>query len=243
LRLPIARRRDGEREYDAAPFPALADPNVPLPSLDGGMPLLDQGFGNADGMLGAPWFAGRTFTFDYAGKALLLRPPGMVPQTASAHRVPMGLRRDASGQPVSPYGRIDMQVDGETIDMLFDTGATVVLTAAGRQALGGEQRERATCFITERVFDRWRQAHPDWRVIEHADETARGAPMIEVPSVTLGGHVVGPVWFTWRPNRAFHEWMAQWMDEPTDGAIGGSALRHFRRVTADWVNAVVVFEK
>ena len=27
------------------------------------------------------------------------------------------------------------------------------------------------------------------------------------------------------------------------GAVGGSALRHFARVTADWATATVVFEK
>jgi hypothetical protein len=67
--------------------------------------------------------------------------------------------------------------------------------------------------------------------------------MIEVPEVRIAGHTVGPVWFTRRPDAAFHDFMARMMDKPSDGAVGGSALRHFQRVTVDWANAVAVFEK
>lgn len=38
--------------------------------------------------------------------------------------------------------------------------------------------ERATCFIVASAFDRWRERHRGWRVIENADENYRGAPMI-----------------------------------------------------------------
>jgi len=50
------------------------------------------------------------------------------------------------------------------------------------------------------------------------------------------------VWFTQRPDRSFHSYMAQWMDKPTDGALGGSALQYFR-ITVDYPNAVAVFAR
>jgi hypothetical protein len=50
------------------------------------------------------------------------------------------------------------------------------------------------------------------------------------------------VWFTWRPDREFHEWMAQWMDMPTEGALGGSAFKTLR-ITVDWIGGRAVFER
>jgi hypothetical protein len=36
--------------------------------------------------------------------------------------------------------------------------------------------------------------------------------------------------------------MAQWMDKPSDGALGGSAFYPFR-ITVDWVAGVAAFER
>jgi len=240
-RLQLPTKRDGEK--DTAEFPKFFDARVPRPRLEAFPVLGEDAMPGSDGMLGAPWFAERVFTFDYANKRLLLRAAGDVPQVPAPHRMAMGLPRDAAGNVESPYGRIQMQVDGESIDMLFDTGATVVLMPDAMKALGGNAVHRATSFIIASVYDKWRAAHPEWRVIEGADQTGKGAPMIEVPKLTIGGHEVGPVWFTKRPDAAFHEFMAQFMDKKADGAIGGSALKYFQRVTVDWVNAVAVFEK
>jgi hypothetical protein len=64
--------------------------------------------------------------------------------------------------------------------------------------------------------------------------------MIEVPEVRIAGQSVGPVWFTQRPDAAFHDFMAQWMDRPVDGALGGSAFRFFR-MTVDYPRARASF--
>jgi hypothetical protein len=154
----------------------------------------------------------------------------------------MAFQRNDVGKAVGSYGRIQIEVSGETLDMLFDTGATVDLVPEAVQALGPGQAQRATSFITESVFARWRAAHPEWRVVAPADKTANGAPMIEVPAIRVGGYDVGPVWFTWRPDSAFHEFMAQYMDKAAEGALGGSGLKYFR-VGADWVHGVVTFAR
>jgi len=243
LELPVRRVPTPEGERETAPFPSFYDARVPRPQLEA-YPVVDEApRDRADGTLGALWFAGRAFTFDYAGKRLWLRSPGDVPPVPAAHRIPVGLRRDEDGQPASPYGRIEVQIDGASLDMLLDTGATITLTDAARQALGGAARERAGSFIVETVFERWRRAHPEWRVIEAADHAAGDAPIIEVPDVRIAGHEIGPVWFARRPDPGFRRAVAQLMDRPGDGAIGGSALRHFQRVTVDWANATAVFER
>lgn len=243
LQLPIVQTPDDNgKPMDAVAFPHFTDPKIPRPAVDPYPVAPDRDHDDGDGMLGASWFAGRTFAFDYPGSRMILRAPGDLPKVAPQHRIPMGLQRDEHGKPVSPYGRIQMIVDGETIDMLFDTGATTHLTAAAIAQLGGDEY-RATSFITKTVFDRWHKTHPDWRVMDKAD-AIKGAelPMIEVPKVTIAGYEVGPVWFTWRPDSAFHEFMAQWMDKPSEGAIGSSALQYFR-VTADWVSGAATFER
>lgn len=243
LQLPVKPLKTPEGDINTTELPRFYDARIPRPTQLAFPVLDDEIMERADGMLGAPWFAGRAFTFDYAGKRLWLRSPGDLPAVPAAHRIPLGLRRDEDGSAASPYGRITVQIDGAPMEMLFDTGATITLTDAAKQSLGGAASERATSFVVESVFERWRKAHPDWRVVDGADRMLEGAPMIEVPKVTLAGHDIGPVWFTRRPDKNFHEHMARMMDKPPDGAIGGSALRHFARVTADWANAAVVFEK
>ena len=231
-----------EGDMDVVSFPELSDVRIPRPQVTD-IPVLEPDAGDeGDGMLGAPWFAGHAVTFDYPGRKLIVHTDGVLPDVPAEHRIPMSLQRDASGKAVSPYGRIQMTVAGETIDMLFDTGATVDLVPEAIEKLGPGPSQRATSFITESVFARWRAAHPEWRVIAPGDKNVNGAPLIEVPTITVGGYDAGPVWFTWRPDKAFHEWMAQWMDKPSEGALGGSGLRYFR-VGADWVHGVVTFAR
>jgi hypothetical protein len=135
-----------------------------------------------------------------------------------------------------------VQIDGATVDLLLDTGAMTKLTAKALAAVGGESAVRATSFITETTFEAWKQKHPDWRVVEEADTFGDGAPMIEVPAVTVAGQVVGPVWFTRRADKDFHEFMSQWMDKKVDGALGGNALRFFR-VHVDYPRGLAVFDR
>lgn len=242
LKLEIRHVTTEQGEIDLVPFPRLADPQIPHPKVDSVPVFTKSVFEGEDGMLGAPWFAGHTFTFDYPNRRLVLREQSEFPAVPAEHVVAIGFPRDAKGDPTMPYGRISMIVDGKTFDMLFDTGATIDLTESAMKVLGGAAQQRATSFITQSVFDGWRAAHPEWRVVEAADRTFDGAPLIEVPKVTVGGFDVGPVWFTWRPDRAFHERMAQWMDKPAEGALGGSAF-HTLRITVDWIRGRAAFER
>lgn len=205
-------------------------------------PSTAKDFDEADGMLGQAWFKDRVWTFDYPGRRLWLRAPGDLPPHDPAHAVALGFPMSGSGQRKGNFPRIQIKVDGETIDLLFDTGATVHLSDAALLALhDGHPAVRATSFIVRSIFERWRQRHPDWRVIERADELAGGEPLIEVPTIEVAGFTVGPVWFTRRADANFQKWLSQWMDKQVEGALGGSALRYFR-VIVDYPNAVAVFE-
>src|SRR3546814_17047659 len=88
-------------------------------------------------------------------------------------------------------------------------------------------------------MQRWRERHPDWPYIDKGDG---GMAMIQVPAVEIAGYRTGPAWFSERPDRAFHEFMAQWMDQPVDGALGGETFQGFR-ITVDYRAETAVFER
>jgi hypothetical protein len=73
-------------------------------------------------------------------------------------------------------------------------------------------------------------------------KTLTGSALIEVPELVIGGHKVGPVWFTVQPDIGFQAVMKPLMDQPIVGALGGSALHYFR-LTVDWPNAIAIFER
>ena len=116
--------------------------------------------------------------------------------------------------------------------MRLDTGATTKLTESVQRALSdGRAAVRATRFIVATAFDKWHQRHPNWRVIEEAEEKT-GVSMIEVPTVLVAGYSAGPL-FTRRPDKNFHEFMPQWMDRKVDGALGG-VLRQIMKKHGIW---------
>ncbi|MGE0553348.1 MAG: hypothetical protein AB7R55_07945 [Gemmatimonadales bacterium] len=264
--LPVAGRDDTLRLYTdtggglfvlgrAADRIGLADsagitlsalaPDFPDPrgAENGRVPLLRPErvpFDDLDGMLGQAWFADRVWSFDYPGQALRLHPDGLPAETLGA-RAELWFQRDSTGRRTLAFPRIQVAVDGEILDLLLDTGATLSLTESALATLAdGRPAVRATSFITSGVLAGWRRRHPDWRVVPDADRSVPGMAMIEVPEVTIAGHAVGPVWFTERPDRNFREFMAQWMDRPVEGAVGGNAFRFFV-MTVDYPGAVAYF--
>jgi hypothetical protein len=258
LQLPtqLAMIRNGRDTTYAAHLPAFqSDATIPPPlGSPGGRlnimtarDLAEHGndmpsMAHWSGMLGQAWFAGRVWTFDYPNGQLWLHAPDDTLPRDPEHTVPLGFQDDTGAVHGVNFPRIRALVDGDSLDLLFDTGASTTLTDSALALLGDAgPAERATSFIVQSVFDRWHTGHPDWRVIEHA-EARSGMPMIEVPHVSVGGQTVGPVWFTMRPDANFHDWMSQWMDRRIDGALGGSALQYLR-VTVDYPHSVAVFEQ
>lgn len=200
----------------------------------------DLAFG--DGILGQAWFADRIWTFDYPLHRLVMHAYA-TPLERGGETIQLGFRTDSAGARAISFPRMTVLVDGESLDMLFDTGATVRLAEEARQLLGrGAPAVQGTSFITSEVLSRWRARHPDWRVIPNADESVDGMAMILVPEVSIGGHAVGPVWFTERPDANFHEFMSRWMDRRVDGALGGNVFRFFR-ITVDYPSALARFAR
>lgn len=247
---------DGEgapRTIEVALLPSFVwDAWIPKPTeLDGRIPIVeDAAVGSfdppCDGLLGQNWFKDRVWTFDYADKQLLFRADGDLPKHEAVHRAFLGFPKSPDGRRATNFPRVEVQVEGEKIDLVLDTGATVKLSSAALATVDeGTQKgpaSRGASFITTTTFEKWRQAHPDWRVVENADSSADNEAMIEIPWVEIAGHRVGPVWFARRADKIFHTEMSQWTDKRVDGALGGSALKYFR-LTIDYPRAMAVFDR
>lgn len=195
--------------------------------------------GDADGFLGQSWHADRVWRFDYLHGTLSVWNGTNAPSQSADAAVPLGFQSDGEGNRLNAFPRIQASVDGGTSDFLLDTGATVHLSDAALSVIGGAPVQ-GTSFIVRSIFDRWRERHPDWRVIEEADTYANEA-MIEVPEVALGPCTVGPVWFTRRADSNFHTYMSQWMDRTVDGALGGSIWKHLR-IVLDYTRSVAYID-
>ncbi len=247
LKLPTqAMPKEYGDDAKSARFPAFKNGlSIPEPlELDGQIQITDRSdthFDIGDGMLGAGWFGGRIWTWNYPDKTLTLETPAWKPSNDGV-RVALGFPVDEKGARAADFARITVRIDGKPIDLLLDTGATTVLTPPALAAIGDKlPATRAASFIADSQFQAWHTAHPEWRVIENAQDGAKTpVSIIEVPEVEIAGARVGPVWFNWRSDRAFHEYMSRMMDKQIEGAIGGNALEHFV-MTVDYPGAAGYF--
>lgn len=174
------------------------------------------------GMLGHRWFADRIWEIDYPRERMLLHES--LPVTGGVG-VPLAFAKRDGVQPWN-FARVQVVVDDQTIDLLFDTGAHTRLSDVAVQ-IGEPGSVIATSFIIDSIAARWAGQHPDWPVVLTA-EAGSGVSMIRAPSVRIGGHETGPVWFTQRADANFLEYMSQWTDHPVVGAVGGNAFRNWR---------------
>ncbi|MCH9693773.1 MAG: hypothetical protein K0U72_04610 [Gammaproteobacteria bacterium] len=195
-----------------------------------------------DGFLGGRWFGDKIWEFDYPNQTLSVL--NQLPATAheECHRVQLGFQTNEQDSRTMHFARMPVEVDGQEIDVLLDTGARATLTENGAAHFGRARgSEIGTSFIVRSVFDQWNAKHPEWTVLIDADSVrGQSYPMIEVPQLSVGGYTVGPVWFVVRPDSAFLKYMSSMMDQSIQGALGGSGLQYFR-LMVDYPSAIAHF--
>ncbi len=185
-----------------------------------------------DGTLGGRWHAEKIIDFNYLDKSITIL--SNVPETTNFSEVPLGFQKNELGNYTLGFPSIYISVDGVTIPMLFDTGASAWPSNEALEQLNLSGEKVATSFITASIFDNWVKSHPEWTVIEKACLLSKQS-MIRVPELKIANKVVGPVWFTRREDNNFHQFMSSMMDKQIDGALGGSALKYLR-VIVDYPN-------
>jgi len=236
---------DGE-ERSLVEFPTFLElAGIPPPAaerwLNGGLVVVSDAKLEEHGLLGSRWFEGKIWYFDYSEGTL--RSSTGLALDSEYQSTSIGFRSDEDGVRDLSFPRISIVVEGETLDMLLDTGATARLTDSSADAFGLPPGTRVgTSYISKPIFNSWMQQNPDWKVVDKGEDvTGHIFPMIEVPEVTIAGITVGPVWFVQRPEGTFEEWISQMTDSQVVGAVGGSLFRYFRMVI-DYPDATAYFQ-
>ncbi len=242
LNLPMfkSQMKDGE-EGNFIKFPKFKnEASIPMGSNSDEL-LVMSGIPWGHGLLGQSWFADKVWYIDYPKNEMGYSDANNHYNTDGYHSTPIGFKDESNGKRPVSFPRVQAKIDGELINFLFDTGATVQLNDAAINVLGnGEGKLRGTSFITQSIFDRWRERHPDWLVINNADQFGNNS-MIQVPSVEIAGLKSGLVWFTARPDSNFHDYMSQMMDFQVEGALGGSLFKYYS-IIIDYHNSLAYFK-
>ncbi len=220
------------------PFARVAEPYLIVPPNDGETKFFAENM-NCDMFFGQDFFMGKSWTIDYTKQEVWVNTPISALESDLPGVQHVGFKKNRNNE--SSYGHPSMyiEVDGEVIDVLFDTGASIVLSEDVRGVFNTQEKTIAGSFIAASVFDKWRADHPDWRYFEKADNDR---DMIEVPVVNIGGYDVGPVLFAKRKDESWSENMIHSMDKIVKGAVGGSALKFFK-VTIDYNSELIKFER
>jgi hypothetical protein len=198
--------------------------------------------GTNQGVLGGWYLSAGVWTFDYPARRLVLEDATWKPGKQSKSTA-MGFPSNNAGKIGTPYPRITITVDHEPMDLLLDTGATAHPTEAGKKAQGTDVAADGFAggsYITTSVMNRWHEAHPDWPLVDAADDlfgAKKATRAIRVPAVEIAGWITGPVWFVEREDINFdsEQGMSQWMDKEIHGSAGGNIYAPFR-MTLDYAH-------
>lgn len=220
------------------PFSSVTIPLLLVPRIDRELKFMIESM-PFDLFLGQNFFMDKAWTFDYLRHEIWVNTPLSAADTGKPGVQRFGLQRNQYHENLFGHPSTTIEVNGAVIDVLFDTGASLVLSEEGKQAFHTQERTLGGSFIAASIFDKWRAAHPDWKYYSKAD---KAGDVIEVPVVRIGGYEVGPVLFAKRPDAVWSEGMIYTMDKVVKGAIGGSALQYFK-VTADYNVGLIRFER
>ena len=230
-------------DSNMVPYPTIGNyykshidyPFFEIPDTSERMDLFSK-YVHHDVFLGQFFFINKSWTFDYkAGKLYVNTPVNATDENTQS----IGFKKDRQGNKRFGHPSMQILVDGEIIDVLFDTGATLLLGENSATEFGNKKATSGS-FIAKSIFDIWHKQHPDWRVIEKGEMT--GADLIEVPEVKVGNLIAGPVWFAKRPDEAWSRGMIGSMDKVVKGAIGGSFLQYFK-VSIDYNSELIKFQQ
>jgi hypothetical protein len=231
--------------FTGGKFPSF-QPSAALPIPLGVPDTTITGYGTArtkkalsggEGILGHTWMADRVWVFDYPAHRLAFYEDPPESLAIGRHTIPMSLKRSANRH--DP--RIEVLIDGDSVNALLDTGGTSDLSPAAIAVVGRGPSLRASSFAAAHLWDKWHARHPTWRVVRHGEEST-GSDLIEVPLINIAGYRVGPVWFTKRPDKAYSGMMSMMTDRPILAAIGGNAFKTLR-ITMDYPNQRATFEQ
>jgi hypothetical protein len=201
------------REVSVGGFPLELNPERVAVVLGDDNLLPASAPGHADGMLPGHVLAQYHVVFDYPKSTFTIARAGVLEGRGDALPMPVG---KPSGFP-----RTEIEVDGEKLGFLVDTGASFTM-------------------VSDALLKRWGANHPDWE--RHAgafgDAATLGGQTLEtlvVPSARWGPHAIDGLGVTSQREGTFERWMSSMMTAPIVGALAGNVLERFR-VDLDYPN-------
>lgn len=221
------------------PFARVSEPYLVVPPMDDELRYMMQSMPGTEAFLGQSFFMGRAWTIDYRKREIWMNTPLSESAIDQPNVQKIGFKKNSNGESIYGHPSMVIDVDGQMIDVLFDTGATIVLSEEGKKQMNTDLQTIGASFIAASVFDRWRTQHPDWKYYPKADMSK---DVIEVPIIKIGGIEVGPVLFSKRPDENWSKGMIRSMDKVVKGAVGGSALKYLK-VTIDYNSELIGFER
>ena len=177
---------------------------------------IDRYYGGigVQGALGARWIAENPFTADFGGSMPTGDPPR--PFAVSLRLI------DRAG--LDAYVRCS--VAGQTLMMLFDTGALAWQTDLGAR----REMPRGVNFVSGSQFNAWRSQCPQWQVRKSAFLVVRengklyAEPAIRVPDVRVGSQSIGQQWFVRRSDDTTYRWLKTHDGVDARGDLGLAAF-------------------
>lgn len=221
------------------PFTRVVEPYLVIPPMDNEIKLITGSMSEMDAFFGQNFFMGKAWTIDYINQSILMNTPLAESDTSNPNVQKIGFKKNNNHENIFGHPSMFIELDGEIIYVLFDTGASIFLSEEGKKELNTKEKSMAGSFIAASIFDKWRREHPEWKYFPKAD---LDQDLIEVPLIKIGNNSVGPVLFAKRPDENWSEGMIHSMDKVVKGAIGGSGLKYLK-VTIDYNSELIKFEK
>lgn len=176
----------------------------------------------ATAFLPAHLMAGRDVLFDYPGEEFDVAPLGSME--------PRGEELPAPRSPHMGFPRIELEIDGERLGFLLDTGASYTM-------------------VSDALIDRWLARHPEWpRTFGASRDASMGRSetdlqrIIRVPEMRWGSLLLSDVGVVARPTGTFESYMTKMMTAPIVGALAGNVLKGLRFQLSDDVVRVEQLE-
>ena len=162
--------------------------------------------GHADGLFPGHVLAHYHVVFDYPKHQLTLAKPGALAATGTPLPMPVN--------PQSGFPRTELTIDGATIGMLLDTGASFTM-------------------ISQAQLETWGTAHADWERHQGAfgDAKLLGGQTLEtmiIPKAQWAGNTLVNVGMTSQQTGVFEKWMSAMTQGPVVGSLAGNVLTQFR---------------
>ena len=221
------------------PFKRVVGPLLMIPPMDDEIKFGLEAQPEMDVFLGQTFFMGHAWTIDYPNEEIMVNTPLDDSLINHLNIQRLGFKKNANQEKLNGHPSMTIEIDGDTIDVLFDTGATLVLSEIGKKQFKTDKKTMAGSFIAASLFEKWRNKHPDWKCYPKADFAG---DIIEVPIVKISGYEVGPVLFAVRRDEVWSKGMVASMDKVVKGAIGGTALKYFK-ITIDYNSELIRFER